>query len=172
MTKYIAFLRAINVGGSRVIKMDDLRKMFASFGLAEVETFIQSGNVIFQSTSRNATTLEGRIEKQLEEALGYRVEVFVRSMGELADIANQTRFEVKAEDTLHVVFLREKPAKTQVDALKKYNSPADEFAVLGREVYNLRHDRDKSVFTNNFIEKIFGTATTRNITTLRKIVEK
>ena len=56
--------------------------------------------------------------------------------------------------------------------MKKYNSAADEFAVIGSEVYNLRHDRDKSVFSNNFIERIFGTATTRNITTLGKIFEK
>jgi len=84
----------------------------------------------------------------------------------------QDYFEPQPEDTLHVVFLREKPPKAQLDILKKYNSPADEFAVSSREVYNLRHDRDTSVFSNNFIEKIFGVATTRNMTTLKKIFEK
>jgi uncharacterized protein (DUF1697 family) len=93
-------------------------------------------------------------------------------MTEISQIVNQERFNPKAEDTLHIVFLREAPAKTQTETLKKYNSLADEFAVIGREVYNLRHDRDKSVFSNNFIEKIFGVATTRNITTLRKIFKK
>jgi uncharacterized protein (DUF1697 family) len=100
------------------------------------------------------------------------VEVFVRSMDELTAIVNQNHFEPQPEDTLHVVFLQEKPARAQVDTLQKYNSPADEFAVSNREVYNLRHDRDKSVFSNNFIEKIFGTATTRNMTTIKKIFEK
>ncbi len=172
MTKYIAFLRAINVGGTKIIKMDDLRKIFESFELSNVQTFIQSGNVIFESTAKNTMTLESKIEKQLEEALGYRVKMFLRTMAEIASIVNQDRFEPKDADTLHIAFLREKPTKTQLETLKKYNSPADEFALIGREVYNLRHDRDKSVFSNNFIEKIFGAATTRNITTIKKIFEK
>jgi uncharacterized protein (DUF1697 family) len=169
MTKYIAFLRAINVGGTKLIKMDELRRMFAAFGFSNVQTYIQTGNVIFETKS---TPNESKIEKQLETALGYYVEVFIRSMDEIAEIANQDHFEPQPEGTLHVVFLRSKPAKPLVDTLKRYNNPADEFAVIGREVYNLRHDRDKSVFSNNFIEKIFGIATTRNITTLKKIFEK
>jgi uncharacterized protein (DUF1697 family) len=170
MKKHIAFLRAINVGGTKVIKMEHLKQTFESFGLSNVQTYIQTGNVIFETPA--SPNLEAKIEKQLEAALGFRVEVFIRSMEELAKIVSQDHFEPLETDTLHVVFLREKPAKALVDTLKKYNSAADEFAVLGREVYNLRHDRDKSVFSNNFIEKIFGIATTRNITTLRKIYEK
>jgi uncharacterized protein (DUF1697 family) len=172
MIKYIAFLRAINVGGTKIIKMDDLRKMFESFGLSNVQTFIQSGNVIFETANKSTTALEGKLEGQLEEALGYRVEVFLRTMDEISKIVKQNRFEPKETDTLHVAFLRKEPSKSLMETLEKYNSPADEFAVLGREVYNLRHDRDKSVFSNSFIEKIFGAATTRNITTLRKIFEK
>jgi len=170
MKKYVAFLRAINVGGAKVIKMDNLKKLFESFGLSNVQTFI--GNVIFEAKAKNTPLFESKLEKQLETALSYRVEVFVRSMDELANIVAQDHFEPQPEDTLHVVFLRAKPQKAQFDILKKYNSPADEFAVLGREVYNLRHDRDTSVFSNNFIEKIFGVATTRNMTTLKKIFEK
>jgi len=158
------------LGGTKIIKMDDLRKIFESFGLNNVQTYIQTGNVIFEA--KESPTLETKIETQLEEALGYRVEVFLRSMAEIESIVNQNHFEPKEEDALHIVFLREKPATALVDALKQYNSPADEFAVIGREVYNLRHNRDKSVFSNNFIEKIFGAATTRNSTTLRKIYEK
>ena len=170
MKKHIAFLRAINVGGTKIIKMDHLKKMFESFGLQNVQTYIQTGNVIFESQA--SPKLEAKLEKQLEAALGYRVEVFIRSMAELAKIVSQDHFDPQETDTLHIVFLREKPSKTLVDTLKKYNSAADEFAVIGSEVYNLRHDRDKSVFSSNFIEKIFGTATTRNITTLKKIFEK
>ena len=172
MAKCIAFLRAINVGGTKIIKMDDLRKIFESFGFEHVQTYIQSGNIIFEVKSKVTSTLESKLEKQLEIALGYRVEIFLRTMAEIVKIVDQDRFEPKAEDTLHIVFLREKPAKAQIETLKKYNSPADEFIVSGREVYNLHHDRDKSVFSNNFIEKMFGVATTRNITTLRKILAK
>jgi len=170
MTKYVAFLRAINVGGTKIIKMDDLRKMFESFGFKDVQTYIQTGNVIFET--QDTPNLEARIENQLATALGYRVEIFLRSMEEISKIVKQTRFKPQEADTLHIVFLREKPAKTLADKLKQYNSAADEFAVIGREVYNLRHDGDKSIFSNSFIEKIFGAATTRNMTTLRKIFEK
>lgn len=170
MTKYVALLRAVNVGGTKVIKMDELRKIFGSFGLANVQTFIQSGNVIFET--RASPTLEARLEKQLEIALGYRTIVFLRSMAEIENIVNQNRFKPAENETLHVVFLRKTPPKSQIETLKQYNSTADEFAVIGREVYNLRHDRDRSIFTNNFVEKIFDKATTRNMTTIKKILEK
>lgn len=170
MTKYVAFLRAINVGGARVIKMDDLRTMFDSFGLRNVQTFIQSGNVIFEAKA--ASALEAKIEKQLEKALGYRVECFLRTIDELATLVKVSPFEAQREETLHVVFLRENPGTAQADLLKKYESAADAFVIVGREVYNLRRDRENSVFSNNFIEKIFGPATTRKMTTLKKILEK
>ncbi len=170
MKKYVAFLRAINVGGTKIIKMDDLKKTFASFGFENVQTYIQSGNVIFETNK--STALESKIEKRLEKALGYKVETFVRSMDEVADIANKSPFTPQGEETLHVVFLRRKPVKSSVEALTRYNSAADQFAAPGREVYNLRRDRERSVFSNGFIEKIFGAATTRNMTTVKKILEK
>ncbi len=173
MKKYIAFLRAINVGGTKIIKMDALKKIFESFGLANVQTYIQSGNVIFEA--KESAMLEAKIEERLEKALGYKVEVFLRTMDELAKIASQPAFEPQGDETLHVVFLR-----TSQDAnhrseqkLLSFRSEADDFSVKGREVYNLRRDRDKSVFSNNFIEKILKeSCTTRNLTTLRKITEK
>ena len=69
MKRYVAFLRAINVGGSKIIKMDVLRKTFESFDLSNVETFIQSGNVIFETES---ATGEDWLEDQLEKAMGYK----------------------------------------------------------------------------------------------------
>ncbi len=170
MPKFVAFLRAINVGGAKVIKMDVLRGMFESFGMQNVQTFIQSGNVIFETKA--ALTLEAHLETRLAKSLGYTVEVFLRSMDELAGIVEQPVFTPKDTETLHVTFLRARPPKAQVEKLKPFNSAADTFAVHGREVYNLRHDREASVFSNAFIEKIFGPATTRNMTTLNKIVEK
>ena len=170
MTKYVAFLRAVNVGGTKIIKMHELRKIFDSFGLGNVQTHIQSGNVIFEA--RDSRTLEAKLEKQLEKALGFKTELFLRSMQQLDQIAEQHGFKPGENETLHVVFLRDEPEKSQIESLKQYNSDADEFAVIGREVYNLRHDRDRSIFSNNFIEKIFNRATTRNMTTVKKILEK
>ena len=78
MAKYIAFLRAINVGG-RTIKMDHLRTLFAQMGFADVATFIASGNVIFDSPETDTVVLERTIEDGLQDMLGYRVDTFIRT---------------------------------------------------------------------------------------------
>ena len=173
MQKYVAFLRAINVGGTSIIKMDMLRKYFESFGLENVQTYIQTGNVIFETKEKNASLLEKKIESQLEKALGYNVAIFLRTMPEVVSIAGESPFEPKENETVHIAFLREKPGPKAVKELLTHDSKADEFIVKGREVYNLRHDRDASIFSNQFIEKVLGIpATTRNQTPIRKIAEK
>ncbi len=173
MKKYVAFLRAINVGGTKIIKMDDLKKYFESFGCINVQTYIQSGNVIFEA--KESTGLEEKIEMQLEKALGYKVETFLRTMDEVAKIASKPTYEPQGDETLHVVFLRNRQSvdKKSEQNLLSLRSEADDFAVKGSEVYNLRRDKEKSIFSNNLIEKTLKVeATTRNINTLRKIVEK
>jgi uncharacterized protein (DUF1697 family) len=173
MGKYVAFLRAINVGGHRIIKMEDLKRMFESFGLENVQTYIQSGNVIFESSKDDAASLETEIESQLEKAAGYKIQLFVRKMREVQSIANKSPFTARADETVFVAFLNQRPDKKAGQALMLFKSEADDFAVKGREVYNLRRDREKSVFSPNFIEKIFkAPATTRNLTTIKKITEK
>src|SRR5438093_11101582 len=86
MVRFIAFLRAINVGG-HTVKMDDLRRLFESLGCSNPETFIASGNVIFESPVEDVRTLEKSIERHLRTALGYEVATFIRTAPELADIA-------------------------------------------------------------------------------------
>jgi uncharacterized protein (DUF1697 family) len=76
MKKYIAFLRAINVAG-RYVKMEHLRSLFVSMGFADVETFINSGNVIFSSDADNSKILEQEIERQLQADLGFEVPTFI-----------------------------------------------------------------------------------------------
>jgi uncharacterized protein (DUF1697 family) len=173
MNKYVAFLRGVNVGGSTVIKMADLKRMFESLGLQNVQTYIQSGNVIFETSEGDATSLEKQIESRLETASGYRIRLFVRTWREVQAIARKTPFTAGADETVHVVFLNKKPDKAPQQALIALRSNADDFAVRGCEVYNLRRDREKSVFSNNFIEKILKmSSTTRNLTTIKKIAEK
>jgi uncharacterized protein (DUF1697 family) len=172
MTRYVAFLRAINVGGNTILKMADLKRMLESLGLENVQTFIQSGNVIFDSVE-SAGSLEAGIESQLAKALGSRVQVFVRTMKQVKAIADKSPFAAKGEETVHVVFIKEKPGKERTQALDALKSESDDFAVKGTEVYNLRRDRQKSVFSNNLIERTLETpATTRNMTVIRKIAEK
>jgi uncharacterized protein (DUF1697 family) len=173
MIKYVAFLRAINVGGHTIIKMTDLKQMFESLGLENVQTYIQSGNVIFESNTDDAASLEKRIASQIESVLGYKAQLFVRTIREVQSIASKSPFTAEANETVHVTFLNEKPDKGQQQVLLSFKSEADDFAVKGREVYNLRHDREKSIFSNNFIEKILKLpATTRNMTVIKKLAEK
>ena len=96
MPRYVAFLRAINVGG-RVVKMERLRQLFEELGFAKVETFIASGNVIFESRSQSAPALQKKIESYLHKFLGYEVATFLRTDAELAKIAVYRAFPLKRE---------------------------------------------------------------------------
>jgi uncharacterized protein (DUF1697 family) len=173
MKRYIAFLRAINVGGTTIIKMSDLKRMFESFGLENVQTYIQTGNVIFESDESKASVLEEQVEHQLEKAIGKRIRLFVRTTREVSGMVEACPFAPQEGETVHVAILEKKPDKKSIDALLSLRSEADDFAVMGREVFNLRRDRDASIFSNNFIEKTLGVAgTTRNLTTIKKLAGK
>ena len=102
MPRYIAFLRAINVGG-HTVKMDVLRQHFEALGFSQVETFIASGNVVFETTAKNTRTLEKKIEQQLRAALGYEVATFIRTTAELAAIAQYQPFPPAQQGSGHGV---------------------------------------------------------------------
>lgn len=173
MKKYIAFLRAINVGGTTIIKMTDLKKMFESFGLENVQTYIQTGNVIFESEEANSSALEEGIEHQLEKAYGKRIQLFVRKMREVVAMATEYPYDPKEGETAYVAILQKKPDKKSEQGLLALCSDADDFIVKGKDAYSLRRDRDKSIFSNALIEKVLGVpATTRNLTTIKKLAEK
>src|SRR3712207_3124941 len=118
MPRFIALLRAINVGG-HTVKMDHLRELFASLGFSNVETFIASGNVIFESPNTDAQALERQIERHLRQALGYDVATFIRSTSELRAIADHRPFAAAELDaaghTLYIAFLPAAPAGDRRD---------------------------------------------------------
>jgi uncharacterized protein (DUF1697 family) len=177
MPKYVAFLRAINVGG-HVVKMDQLRSLFAALGLANVETFIASGNVIFDSNGKNTAALERKIEKHLQQELGYAVATFVRAITDLPDIIRYEPFdrsELEAEgNVLYVGFLAEQPSDAATEKLRACATEADLFQVSGREVYWLCRTRfSESQFSGARLEKTLGMSTTlRNINTIKRIAAK
>ena len=97
MTKYIAFLRGINVGGKKIVKMQDLAAIFVAGGFKNVKTHIQSGNVIFEASIKNSSTLTKKIESNLQESLGYAVPVLLRTISELAVLIKSDPFnKIKA----------------------------------------------------------------------------
>ena len=178
MPRYVAFLRAINVGG-RVVKMDVLRRVFEDTGFTGVETFIASGNVVFDSPAKDAARLESRIERALEEQLGYTVTTFVRSIPELVAVANHDPFAKapKAGTALYIAFLKTEPAAGNERALMAFRSETNDFRVKGREVFWLSRGAYGGIGMRGFsaaaLEKTLGlAATVRNATTVRKLATK
>ena len=175
MPKYITFLRAINVGG-HTVKMDRLCTLFESMEFSNVETFIASGNVIFNSPSKSIKTLEGKIEKLLQKALGYEVSTFIRTPYELTEIVEYKPF--KASDLndennfLYIGFTTEKPTDESKKKLMSCATKYDEFHIYGREIYWLcRKKFSDSEFSGGKLEKILDMKMTiRNSTTVKKLV--
>jgi len=176
MTKYITFLRAINVGG-HTVKMDFLRQMFESLGFADVETFIASGNVIFESKAGNAKTLEKKIEICLHESLGYEVATFIRTDTELAEIAAYKPFpqsQLDASAALNIGFLADPLDAAAKQKLASLKTDIDDFHVHGRELYWLcKKKQSDSKISNVAIEKALGVKSTlRGVNTVKKLAEK
>lgn len=171
--RYIAFLRAINVGG-HVVTMDRLRELFESAGLTGVQTYIASGNVVFESRARSASSLEAKIASHLERELGYEVATFLRTADELAEIAAREPFPKRDGATLHIGFLANALTKAQQVDLMKFRSPADEFAHVGREIYWSCSVRSSdSEFSLARLERALNLkATFRNANTPRKMAKK
>jgi uncharacterized protein (DUF1697 family) len=176
MTRYVAFLRAINVGG-HTVKMDRLRELFQSMAFRNVETFIASGNVIFDALSGDTAALERRVERDLGKALGYEVGTFIRSVDEVAAVAAHQPFgdhETLTGQVVSVVFLKNRPDpafRRKIDAL---NGAADGFLVRGREVYWLcRGGRTSESPAGLPFGKVIGSGgTMRNATTVRKLAAR
>jgi uncharacterized protein (DUF1697 family) len=176
MPRYIAFLRAINVGGHNV-KMDILRRLFESLGFSNVETFIASGNLVFETKSRNARALEREIENVLRQALGYEVATFIRTEAELAAVADYKPFsqaDLDGAAALNIAFLAGGPNDDSRQKLMALRTDVDDFHIHGREVYWLCRERQSdSKISNAAIEKALGQkATLRGANTVKKMAAK
>ena len=172
MSKYVAFLKAINVGG-HVVKMDELRELFAGLRFSNVESFIASGNVIFETKSAPDQKLEQKIEKHLEAALGYAVGTFVRSMEEIRAIGEYQPFSNKGL-VLNVGFMRGALSTSVVEQVMGFKTDVDDFHVYGREVYWLCQIRTSdSKFPAKKFEKVTGGEITwRNMNTVVRLADR
>jgi uncharacterized protein (DUF1697 family) len=177
MPRYAAFLRAINVGG-HVVKMTELKRVFETLGFSKVETFIASGNVVFETKATDAAALEKKIEKALEKALGYEVATFLRTDEELARIAEYEAFTAadadKAGGAHCVIFLAGQPDADGHKRIKALTSDDDRFHCNGRELYWLsRLKQSESKFSNALLERTLKEpSTARGINTVRKMAAK
>lgn len=175
MKRYVALLRAINVGG-HIVKMDRLRALFESAGLTNVSTLIASGNVVFDAR-RAPGSLETLIEGTLEAALGYEVTTMVRTPEEvLAVVAHAERGELtpSPDGGLYVGFLKHAPGDGAARAVARMSTGTETLVVHQRELYWRSAGRfSESTINGTALGKALGVAmTTRNITTVRKLASR
>lgn len=173
MSKYFAFLRAINVGG-HTVKMDALCILFEECGCTRVETFIASGNVIFETDSGDTEDLSRNIEAYLLSKLGYGVAVFLRTPEEMAGILHHKAFVDPGSASIYIAFLSRTPDDKAVEKLSSFNTADNQFHIHGREVHWLCRTRfSDSAFSGALLEKTLGMpATIRNSSTLQKMIIK
>ncbi len=174
MTAYVAFLRAVNVGGRNRVPMAQLREALTEAGLEEVATVLQSGNIVFRSRKTEAAVAR-IVADTIDGAFGLQIGVTIRTGPELLAVARANPFLDGEPDrdpkTLHVAFLSSRPAGAAAAKLDRDRSPRDAFAVHGREVYLSYPDGSgRSRLTLDYLEKTLGvTGTTRNWRTVQRL---
>ena len=175
MHRYVAFLRGINVGGRTVVK-EKLKEIFNSLGFQNVSTFKQSGNIIFETEIANPQDLAAKIEEKLRSTLGYEVAVFIRTIPQLKSIIDHDPFKnQKAEGSSFLVtFLASEPTSFPLQLpLVIPKSTAQVISAKDAEVFSVTHGGGEGALPNPFLEsKLKVKATTRNLNTIRDIVEK
>ena len=175
--KYISILRGINVSGQKKIKMADLKALYEAQGFENVTTYIQSGNVIFESARANKEDSKRIIEKAIEEKYGFHVPVDIRTNQELEAVVKNCPYEeanVEENGTnILVTFLQSIPPSQKKNLLLEYVKPPERLTIQGKEVYlYCPNGYGRSKLTNVFIENKLGiSATTRNWKSVKKLYE-
>ena len=172
--KYVAFLRGINVGGKNKVKMETLREVCSSLGFENVKTYINSGNVIFETAKMSDKKLAAQIESAIEKEFALKIKVMVRTFEEIKDIIENNPFDGQFENEkdLHVFFLDEE-LPTEKRELLLSNNENEQYAVRRREIFCLlRVGFSDSLMGKDYIsKKLKVSATARNWRTVNKILE-
>ncbi len=174
MNTYISILRGINVGGNRIVKMDDLRRLYEDLGFTKVRTFIQSGNVIFQDGTFEPKDLEHKISFKIKELFSFDVPVIVKTKDQLEILYKNNPFLRKCNneiDKLHVTFFSEQPKQSDIENFN-ISSGSDEYS-FGDSAFYLYcpGGYGKTKLSNQYLEqKLKVNATTRNWKTLIELL--
>lgn len=172
--RYVALLRAVNVGGTAKLPMQSLRKLVESLGYTAVTTYIASGNVIFDGRGAEASVAK-KIEDGLRTKLSLDTDVLVRNAEQLAPLVSDHAFGDRGAQgsRLHIVFLRDVPTKSAIAQLDPSRSPGDELDVRGREIHwHTPNGAGQSKLSMVYFERVLGTVgTTRNHNTVTKLHE-
>jgi uncharacterized protein (DUF1697 family) len=173
---YVSLLRGINVSGHKIIKMEQLRKSFEALSLGDVQTYVQSGNVVFRAPKQSSETLSNKIREKIARDFGFSVPVIIRSSEEVRRAIEDNPFlKQRGIDSskLHVTFLSKAPEKDRLKALEALTAKPDQFRYSGTEVYLYCPDGyGRTKLSNNALERVLGvTATTRNWNTVNTLYE-
>ncbi|WP_025743412.1 DUF1697 domain-containing protein [Aquimarina pacifica] len=179
MKTYIALLRGINVSGQKKIKMVDLKAMFETIGCTSVQTYIQSGNIVFEYAEETNNILGQRIKEAILEHFGFEVPVLVLTPKKLIEIFENNPFSKRLgtlgfeDKKLYFTLLTNVPDPVAVSALEAADYGTEEFVITNEVVYfYAANGYGKTKLDNNFFErKLKSPATTRNLRTMTKLIE-
>ena len=173
--RYIAILRGINVGTGRKVPMADLKKLCENLGLHDVQTYIQSGNVVFELPQPEPLSeLEIRLQKAFTQAFGFDIPVLIRTAEEWAETISKNPFLSENDDgRLYLTCLQKEPAPESLEKIKALQYLPDRYEIIGRDVFLFcTSGYGSSKLSNSFFEsKLKVPGTTRNWKTVMKLHE-
>ena len=176
MPLLISLLRGVNLGGHRKVKMDDLRALYESLGFEDVQTYINSGNVLFKTAGRDLVRLRQRIEDAIESAYGFRADVILRTPADLRAVVAGNPFAARPgldASKLAIHFLAADPANETRQRVLAIDAAPEELHLHGRELYiYYLNGMARPKLSLPLVEKTLRTSgTSRNWNTVRKLLE-
>ena len=173
--RYVALLRGINVGGNTMIKMDELKAVFSELGFENVKSYINSGNLAFDTKKTAETKLVDKIENAVEAKFGKRAHVMVREQNDIERVLKNNPFDGQYESHkhMHVLFLKKPMPAEKAAQLQESALPGERYEIRDREIYNLLPNGVAgSLLTKGFFEKKpIVPYTGRNWRTVEKLAE-
>jgi len=176
MNTYVCLIRGINVSGHKKIRMQELRELCESIGLENVASYLQSGNLVFDSPDAEAQSVGSLVELGIRERFDFIVPTIIRSKDEYGEIIDGNPFaDIDGIDTtkLCVVFLAEEPAPADLERIEAENSGPDIFAAVGRHIFlHCPGGFGLTKLSNNFFEnRLRVVATSRNWRTVNALFD-
>lgn len=174
MGRYISLLRGINITGYNLVKMPVLIELYKSLGFQNIETYLQSGNVVFNTDMSDIDKISGVIENEIKKKLGLSIRVLIKTGRDFKKIIKNNPFVKKVSDdtkSIYVTLLFEKPGKDLLSAIDEINPGKDEYYIIGDTIYiNCPYGYGRTKLNNNVFEKkLKVTATTRNWNTVNML---
>ena len=171
MQTYISILRGINVSGQKKIKMTDLKALYEKLGFTDVQTYIQSGNIVFKAKETEATKLEQLIFDAIQKQYNFDVPNLILSHQEIKEALDKNPF--KDIEKMYFTFLAEMPQLENIEKLKTYNFEDEYYELIGKVIYShFPNGAGRAKLNNNFFEnKLKVMATSRNLNTTKKLLE-